>query len=313
MESNYSKLKKIYKSNYKQLLFLNEKRLAKNNSIHMYIYDYENELKNFSKTFNEYFPFYVDNFDSMKYYNLEENIEEELIKQSKKLWKSPYVDNRDIDKWGIFGEVLVDFLVRIVYENETMLTYASKKSYNDKTEFKGIDNLSCCLNEDKLEIIMSEVKFVSSLSSAKSDLISDIQGECDSSGELKKEGHLNSKFLNSYVEGFALKQQESVEKLLLRKAAQKISKLNEKIIAEDKTFIEAMNLLDYKIRFIYFAIFKSVHKEPSEILTQYEEIINSFNNQISMIGINNYDLDVIFIPTDNKSKEIKEKMVEIYG
>lgn len=313
MESNYEILKKFYKINHKQLLFLEEKHIENNNFIHMYVYDYTNELENFKKTFNEYFPFYVDNYDSMKYYNLDKNIEEELIKQSKKLWSSPYVDNRDINKWGIFGELFVDFLVRIVYENETMLTYASKKAYNDRNEFKGIDNLACSLNNGELEIIMSEVKFVSTLSTAKAELISDIEDEYDQNGNLTKKGHLNSDVINSYVGGFALKQQESVGKILLEETANKISQLNQKIVAEDNSFIEAMNSLNFRIRFIYFAIFKSSYKDPLNILKYYNEIITSFNKQIVELGLNNYDLDIVFIPTDNSSSNIKKKMVEIYG
>ena len=313
MENNYEILKKFYRINHKQLLFLEEKHVENNNVIHMYVYDYTNELENFKKTFNEYFPFYVDNYDSMKYYKLSENIEEELIRQSKKLWSSPYVDTRDINKWGVFGELFVDFLVRIVYENETMLTYASKKAYHDKNEFKGIDNLACCLNNGELEVIMSEAKFVETLSSAKAELISDIEGKYDKNGNLTKKGHLNSDVINSYIAGFALKQQESVEKILLEETANKISQLNQKIVAEDNSFIEAMNSLNFRIRFIYFAIFRSSYKDPSDILKHYNDIIDAFNKQILELGLNNYDLDIVFIPTDNSSNIIREKMVEIYG
>lgn len=312
METNYIRLKNYYKLNYKQLLFLEEKKIDNNNSIHMYIYDYKDELDNFKKTFNNYFPFYVDNYDSIKFYKLDGDIEFELDRQSRKLWNSSYVDHRDIEKWGIFGELLVDFLIRIVYEKEVMLTYASKKAYNDRNEFKGIDNLACYLEKDKLEIILSEVKFVATISTAKSDLVSDIKGSYNKNGEMTQKGHLNEGTINDYIGGFALKQQESVDKITLSNTKDKIDMLNKRIVCDDEKFIDAMNDLDFRIRFVYFAIFQSKYKQPNDILNYYTDIINTFNDNISSVGIKNYDMDVIFIPTDNKSVDIKKKMVEIY-
>ena len=312
MSSNYEILKSFYSNNYKGLIFLTEKSLSKNSKARMYCYNYDNEVSSFKKIFNNYLPYYIDNYDSLIYYNLTDDIEKELEKRSVDLWDGSMIDRKDIDTIGIFGELFTDFFIRIVTEKELMLTYASKKEFNNAIEFKGIDSLACYLENEILEVIVCEAKFVANLSKASSELVYDIEGKTSKDGNFKA-GHVNKNMLNKYVGGFALKKQESISKTTKEDTIKAISKLNKKIISEDKTFIESLNELGYKMRFVFFAVYQSEHKSPDLIEEQYDKILNSFNRMISETEILLYDIDIIFIPTDNKSKLLKEKMVELYG
>lgn len=310
MKSNHKILKEYYQSECRKLVFLEERTINPYSYIHMYIYEYKKELENFKDLFTKYFPYYVDNYSTIEVYKLDYDIAKELERQSKKEWYSSHFDERPIEKWGIFGELFMDFYVRIVTKNEVMLTYAAKKGYKDKNEFKGIDGLACSLNGEQLEIIFSEAKFVDNIANAKRALIEDIIGQYDKKGNLTKVGHLNQKEINNYF-NFALKKQDAVSEVLKKKAVEKIQIINKKMM-EDKEFIDIINEMGYKIRFVYFAIYKSNRKRPEEIFRYYSEIVDAFNKEITNTKIKNFNIDIVFIPTDNDSNVLKNKMVEMY-
>lgn len=295
----YRSLKNYYYNNYRKLVFLIRKEMNTNSSCVMYLYDYNLEFENFSRTFVYYLPLYADSYDLFRYYSISDDF---LLKKSKEIWKLSRFD-KDINTSGIYGEVLLDFYVRIVSKNEIFSVYASKSSYNNRSELKGIDTVGLeCINEDCFNFIFAEAKFVANLSNAKQELISDICG---------KSGHLNSLFLNDYY-SFAMRHC-SVNNNSHGKSAKKyIDNLNEKVCIDGMSFIEAVNFLNYKIKFVYFAVFASSYKDPSSITNHYDDILTAFYSTISSTGIKNYDIEIVLIPTNNVPKEIKKKMREAY-
>ncbi len=295
----YGELLNYYTKNYKKLLFYKEIQLSNRNYCKLYTYDYNNEIVYFTKTFNMYLPFYADSYGMLKYYKVEEEF---LIEKSKILWKND-IKRKDVNTSGVFGELLLDFYTRIVCSKKILACYASKGIYRDKLEFKGIDCIGCSLNNDKLEIVLSEAKFVSTLSAAKSDLISDINGE---------HGHLNSEIINSYC-GFAMKKSDSMERTYSEGIIECLNKINLIIAQKNEQFIDIMNDLDYSFKFVYFAIFQSNYRKPDEIEKYYKDIIDTFDKTIGLTTIKNYSIEIVFIPTTNDSVLLKNNMVKLYG
>ena len=295
----YGELLNYYTENYNKLLFYKEIQLSNRNYCKLYTYDYDNEIAYFAKTFNMYLPFYADSYGMLKYYKVEEEF---LIEKSKILWKND-INRKDVNTSGVFGELLLDFYTRIVCSKKILACYASKGIYRDKLEFKGIDCIGCALNNDKLEIVLSEAKFVSTLSAAKSDLISDINGE---------HGHLNSEIINSYC-GFAMKKSDSMERTYSEGIIECLNKINLIIAQKSEQFIDIMNDLDYSFKFVYFAIFQSDYRKPDEIEKYYKDIIDTFDRTIGLTTIKNYSIEIVFIPTTNNSVLLKNNMVKLYG
>lgn len=295
----YEELLEYYKTNHKNLIFLKEIQLKDRAYCKLYSYVYDDEKENFSKLFNLYLPFYADSYNMIKHYIVNDVF---LTKKSKEIWKND-ITRKDVKTSGIFGELLLDFYTRIVNSNNILACYASKQIYSDKIEFKGIDCLGCSMRNNKLEIILSEAKFVGTLSSAKNDLINDINGNY---------GHLNIETINSYC-GFAMKKIETLEKTYSSSIIKCLDKINLEIVSNNQRFIDIMNLLEYKFKFVYFAIFQSNYKTPDLMEKYYQEIIDTFNKNIGFTKINNYSIEIIFIPTNSSSTEIKNEMVKLYG
>ena len=65
---------------------------------------------------------------------------------------------------------------------------------------------------------------------------------------------------------------------------------------------------------MYFAIFN--YKEDRNI-ENFKDIIaeltDEFNNQVNKTDIKNYKIEIVLIPTFNKSMDLKNKMEEIDG
>ena len=300
--NNVEILKQYYKEICTPLIFINETYLNNNSSAKVYLYDFSNdkELENFNKVFQEYMAMYVRNEDIINFYDLSQDISSQLLKEFKKIYKKVTPD-RKTGVNGIFGELFNDYYLKNVLNEDILLAYVSKKEFNNKNEAKGID-VVCCENKgERLEIILSEAKFVGNLSRAKDSLIGDISGN---------DNHLNLEYLNDYMD-FVLNRQSGLERRRAKEVTDKINELNKKIITEDKNFIEAVNELKYSLKFIYFAIFKYENNRNVEnFRSAIEEILTEFNQQIENIKINKYNVEIVFVPTFNDSMDLKNKMEE---
>ena len=295
-------LKQYYKEICTPLVFVNETYLRDKTYAKVYLYDFssEQELENFKKVFQEYMAMYVRNEDIINIYDWTKNISEQLQEEFKKIYKKLTPD-RPTKVNGIFGELFNDYYLKNVLNEEILLTYVFKKEFNNRNESKGIDVVCCENKEQSLEIILSESKFVTGLSKAKENLINDISGE---------ENHVNLDYLNRYME-FVLNRQFGLEKIRAEEVTEKINELNKKIVLENKTFIEAINELNYSLKFVYFAIFsQSVRRNIEDFREAIESITLEFENQVKSVGINNYNMEIVFIPTFNSSMDLKNKMEE---
>lgn len=301
---NIMVLKEYYKRVCSPLIFINETNLENNKNAKVYLYDFkdEEELYNFKKVFQEYLPFYVRNFDRISRYKITDNDEEigkMLLEKAKEIkFSSGSIPNRGTNIDGIYGEIYNDFYIRNVIDKDRLVSYLSRKSYErPRGENEGIDIVGCSLKDDKVEISFSEAKFMTDIYSAKDNLISDT------------ETHLDKEFINGFM-NFVLQRQGDLINERTEIINEKINEFND--IKEDTglSFIEVLNKLQFSVRFIYFAIFNNKHRDIVFYEGKIKEIINSFNSHIEKTGINNYEIEVVFIPTFNTSMTLKDKMEE---
>ena len=96
--------------------------------LYRYVYDYE--LENFKTEFLYYLPYYVSNDDLLKTIDVSVDIDQQMEKRSKKIRRdSTIIPKRPISNDGIYGELFLDFYLRIVKERNLIITYASKKDF----------------------------------------------------------------------------------------------------------------------------------------------------------------------------------------
>lgn len=301
---NIDKLKEYYKQNCSPLIFVNETNLPNNKNAKVFLYNFNTseELDNFKKVFQEYLPFYVLNLDLIETYTVDNTISKQLVYDAKYIYETDITPTRKTGINGIFGELYNDYYIKNVLNDEILLQYLSRKDFNSRdSESKGIDVVACNEKEGKLEIIMSEAKFVGNLSTAKNNLKEDISGLT---------GHLNKEYINKYM-NFVMYRQNGLDKSRSKEIQKLVTEFNTKKWKEKLDFIDCINELDCSCRFIYFAVFKqSQNRNIKDFEDQILEIIQEFNQNIANTGINNYSIEVVFIPTFNESMTLKRKMEE---
>lgn len=298
-------IKQHYINNHKQKIFSTK---VVSNTCEYYIlynYDYNYELENFKNEFLYYLPYYVSNDDQLRTIDLKIDIDQQMEIRSKKVRRdSTLIPQRLIRNDGIYGELFLDFYLRIVRERNLIITYASKKEFKTRSESKGIDNVAYYIDNDKLNICFAEAKFVSNASTAKTALKSDIEGDTEHTG------HLTEDYLNGYMQfivekGLNLSPDEKI------KFSTFLNKLNGELY-DEKKFLDILINEDICVNFIFFAIFKSSQKKPEDLELHYNEIKKSATKKISDLNIKNYKIEIVFIPTDNTSMIIKKEIEKNY-
>ncbi len=192
-----------YKANYERKVFMTRLSHAMQNAYLMYIYDYPSELKNFADTFLAYLPFYIRNSDYFETVDENEDIDTQLIARSKNMRKnSKIIPHRQIASDGIYGELFLDFYLRIVNGRKAVITYANKRSFDSNYESTGPDNIVYFLDENKkINICFCEAKFVAGAANAKNNLIEDIVGKPNTPGKADgKPAHISAAYLNDYFQ-----------------------------------------------------------------------------------------------------------------
>lgn len=307
------KLRNYYNKNCKNLVFVGEKVLEDNNKCKMYFLNVDNqtELQNYRKLFQEYLVFYIRNRDhlssikSIKKADADELLSQNLLFEGKKIHENKGLYPQiEIPQSGIYGELFNDFYLNIVKQEEVISTYSMRSSFG-VPNVKGVDIISVKLEEDNICLIFSESKFVHSISSAANSLCNDISGTV---GQL---GHLTKDYINSYTSFFMNKfhsiyfDKEKSKLIML-----KLNDLNDLIMNEYKQPIKAINDLNIKIRFDFFAIYHDTIYNIEDRKKYFEQIVDQFNKNVISTGIKNYDIEVIFIPTKNESMSIKRGIEE---
>lgn len=304
MGNRLEDLQNYYATNHKNNIFCT--RLCVDGKCFDILYDYEkkNEIESFVSSFSEYLPYYVYNADNLEFIDVDGKISEKLSELSKRCWTGPNVPSRDKNVNGIFGEVFLDFYERIVKKAKLACTYASRRDFNSNYENRGFDNVLFALNNNQVEVVFAESKFVSDKSSATSALIKDIKGEPASNGENAVAGHLTKKFMNDYITFVVEKNSffSDEDKRLLKPF---ISELNNVLINEKGDFISFLKEKNTCINCVFFAIFRNNSINPADYVSAYDQIYEEAKKHLEQIGFMNYYIEIVFIPTCSRSTDIK--------
>ena len=300
-------LHRYYLAEIKDKIFYERKGIEGKQYVVLYLHDAIKEIESFVDTFVQYFPYYVWNEDQLEMLDISINAKAALDNISRKCWSSQVVPKRTTSTNGIYGELYLDFYERIVNERKLITTYASRRSYLNNQESKGFDHLGYIFKNNKLEIVLGEAKYVSGASEAKYNLLSDVRGKSDGS----EMGHLTKDYINDFM-NFIVQinnQFSEAERMELKSL---IKDLNHKLVNENWSFLEYIIDKDIRINVVLFAIFKSTYKGPKQLERHYDELFEETKNALLGMGIANYSIEIVFIPTEANSMHIKEKIDEFY-
>ena len=295
-----------YKTVLEKKIFLSKNTILGVTYYIMYIQKAEDEEINFVETFSQYFPYYVWNEDQLETLNTSIGMQASLEKASKKCWNSPIVAKRKTEVNGIYGELFLDFYERVVHERKLIITYASRREYCNNMESKGYDHIGYLLNNNVLELVIGEAKYVSDISSAKKSLLEDIRGKSET--DL---GHLSKSYFEDFMSFVVLenKQFSDAEKQELKTL---MHELNELLVNGTMTFLEYILKNNIKLNVVLFAIFSNDNTNHEDLKKDYDELYINAKNKIELMDICNYDIEVVFIPTKATSMKIKGKIDEFY-
>lgn len=301
---NYNSIILHYKNNFNSKVFLTRLQHEKKDFYIMYVYEYDKELENFKETFLNYLPFYVRNRDYLETLE-EENLAEQLIERSKNIRKnSKIIPQRKIENDGIYGELFLDYYLRIIKNMKPIITYSSRRSYKSKRESLGIDNVVYFIDNSNIHFCLCEAKFIAGASNAKEKLIEDIKGKKQSVGHVTKE------YINDYMY-FVVEKGINIEKDDRDIFQQFINEANRRLDKNDN-FLDLMIEKNFCIHFIFFAIFDSQKRNPCLIADYYDEIYNACKENVLRLGVSNYKIEIVFIPTENTTMTIKKEIEKAY-
>lgn len=301
MDINY--LVDFYNLNIKNKVFKTKLNHENKNIYFLFTYDYNDELDNFKNTFLYYLPYYVRSYDQLVTID-KDNILLELENRSKKIRFDKIMPKRKKEINGLYGELFLDFYLRIVCKKKSIITYAQKRAFNSNQEAFGPDNVVYYIDSNLINVCFCETKFVAGASTAKNNLLDDIRG---------KEGepsHLTRDFLNDYI-GFMVEKGPNIEESDKDMFKKFIDDLNREL-DKNNNFVDIMIKHNIRFNFVFFAIFDSTKKKTIDFETYYSEIYNEAEQKVKDMGILNYYIEVVFIPTDNKPIDIKSNIEAAY-
>jgi len=305
--ADIEELHEYFVENMKDKVFFEKKSISGKSYIILYLHDIVSEVESFVETFVQYFPYCVWNEDQLEVLDISLGIKNALVEVSHRCWSSEIVPRRTIATNGIYGELYLDFYERIVNERKLIITYASRRSYANNQESKGFDHLGYLINNGKLEIVFGEAKYVSGASSAKDNLLADIRGKDDGS----EAGHLTKEYIEDFT-NFAVQKNQQFSEAERLELKELMRELNTNLVNGGENFLEYIIEQDIKVNVVLFAVFKSTFKTPERFESYYDELHDEAENALNSMGITNYSIEVVFIPTEATSMHIKEKIDEFY-
>lgn len=304
MSLDLKDLESYFEAEHKNKIFCT--RLSVDDKKFYVLYDYskKDEIDKFVSNFTEYLPYYVYNADSLESIDSQENISKRLAEISKMCWNGPTVPKRDLKVNGIFGEVFLDFYERIVKKDKLASTYASRRDFKSKSENKGFDNVLFAINNNEIEFVFAESKFVASRSNANSALVSDISGAPATKDKPRIIGHLTLDFMNDYITFIVEKGTffSDADKMILKPF---FKELNDVLMNKGGNFVSFLIDKKVKINCVFFAIFKCASITPADYIVAYNEIEATARSHLEKMGFKKYSIEIVFIPTQASSMEIK--------
>ena len=297
-------LESYFESEHKNKIFCTKLSVEGKEFCILYDYSKKDEVDKFVSNFTEYLPYYVYNADSLESIDFKENIGERLAEISKMCWNGPTVPKRALKVNGIFGEVFLDFYERIVKKEKLASTYASRRDFKSKSENKGFDNVFFAINNNEIEFVFAESKFVVNKSSAHSALVSDITGTPATKDRPEVIGHLTLDFMNDYITFVVEKGTffSDSDKKLLKPF---FNELNDVLMNKGGKFISFLIEKEIKINCVFFAIFQCRSITPADYIAAYDEIESTAKSYLEKMGFKKYGIEIVFIPTQSSSMEIK--------
>lgn len=294
-------LKRYYKDNHLGNVFCVKKVSGTESFIIYKTNDKRKETDMFSEKFIHYLPFYIRSRDVLDTITVDLNVAEELIRRSKSIIKSStIVPKRNIASNGIYGELFLDFYLRIIKSGKALISYAEKSPFKDNTERKGIDNVTYIINESKVEPVFAEAKFVSTKSAAKLGLKDDIKS------------HFNEKYLNDYisfiVEKHTLLDKDSKDIMMLRNFFEHLNKE----LDNGNDFISILIENKIVVNVVLFAIFTDESGDEKYIDNMYNELHKELSDNLSVMGFSDFNIEIIFIPTKTAAMIIKGAIHDEY-
>ena len=273
----------------------------------MYLHNYSSELEDFADTFLKYLPFYVRNSDQLITIDETGDIDAQLIARSKRMRKdSRIIPHRTVSTDGIYGELFLDMYLRIIKNRKAVITYASRRPFSSNYESTGPDNIVYYIDEsDQMNICLCEAKFVEGAAGSKNALMKDILGEPG------VPGHVSASYLNSYFE-FIVEKGDSI----LQKDRDRFKLFFRDLNAEldnGNDFLSVLIKYNICVNFVFFAVFDSTKRIPTDLEVHYDEIYKACEMQIKGMSVTNYKIEIVFIPTENKTMKLKEEMEKSYA
>lgn len=295
-----------YYNNYKSKIFLTELTAIGCDFYIMFIYNYDKEIENFSQTFLKYLPFYVRNSDYFSAIDDSVDIDSLLENRSKSLRKnSTLIPHRTIATDGIYGELFLDFYLRIVNQYNAIITYVNKRSFDSNNETTGPDNVVYFIDDtNNINIYLCEAKFVGGAANARSSLLEDIIGTAT------KQGHITKEYLNDYFQ-FIVEKGNDIPTNDKKIFQPFLIDLNKQLDAGND-FLSVIINHNICVNFIFFAVFDSTKNDPNKLKDYYDEIYNLCKDKATNIGIQNFKIRIVFIPTTNDTMTLKSAMEKSY-
>ena len=149
-------LKKHYIDNHKQKIFATQIISSNCEYYILYSYDYDYELENFKTEFLYYLPYYVSNDDLLKTIDVSVDIDQQMEKRSQKIRRdSTIIPKRPISNDGIYGELFLDFYLRIVKERNLIIQITEKGEALKEKAAHIPEDMACKwvnLNEEEIKI-----------------------------------------------------------------------------------------------------------------------------------------------------------------
>lgn len=304
MSLDLKDLESYFEAEHKNKIFCT--KLCVDNKKFCILYDYskKDEIEKFVSNFTEYLPYYVYNADSLESIDSQENLGKRLAEISKMCWHGPTVPKRNLKVNGIFGEVFLDFYARIVKKAKLASTYASRRDFKSKSENKGFDNVLFSINNNEIEFVFAESKFVVNKSSATSALLSDITGTPAIKDKPEVVGHLTLDFMNDYITFVVEKGAffSDSDKMLLKPF---FKELNDVLMNKGGDFISFLIEKEVKVNCVFFAIFECASTTLSDYISAYNKIESTAKSYLENMGLKKYGIEIVFIPTHASSMEIK--------
>lgn len=260
-----------------------------------------------------YLPFYIRNSDYFETVDENEDIDTQLIARSKNMRKnSKIIPHRQIASDGIYGELFLDFYLRIVNGRKAVITYANKRSFDSNYESTGPDNIVYFLDENKkINICFCEAKFVAGAANAKNNLIEDIVGKPNTPGKADgKPAHISAAYLNDYFQ-FIVEKGNAIQEPDKTIFKSFFTDLNAQLDGGND-FVSVLIAHNICVNFIFFAIFDSKQRLPEKLEQHYNDIHSQCEQSIKSIGVTNYRVEIVFVPTESSTMNIKRAMEKSY-